>query len=174
PRDFDSYRLIRLLDFDALLLQKMKKVTKLPGALLIARKYVSCWTFAGCLRNGSFSKIPEHLEKVLAVVRHLGKGEEDTALCVIDVVPQRPFHLWQRGIGPEPGAVAGVANHTILRFRHQVSVRFVETANGIVTVRNPEHIVGRPAVIESLSPDTGQSFLGQNLHFVVGHPLPFI
>src|SRR5262249_10569333 len=51
---------------------------------------------------------------------------------------------------------------------------FVEPAYRIVSVSDIEHVIGRPAIVETVGPDTGYASLGHLLDLVVGKGLPFI
>ena len=111
---------------------------------------------------------------MLAAVGEIGKREQQSALLIINVVAQRPLHSGQRRIRTEPGAIALAAHDAVRRHRKAVAERLVETANGVVSLAGPHHVVRRPAVVEAIRPHARQSALRQLLHLVPRHPLPFV
>ena len=50
----------------------------------------------------------------------------------------------------------------------------VEAADGVVAVGGVEHVVRRPAIVESVRPDARHAALGHLLDFDVGHLLPLV
>src|SRR3954451_6700723 len=74
----------------------------------------------------------------------------------------------------EPGAITLAAHHAIRRYRKTVAERLLETADGVVSLPGPHHVIRRPAVVKTVRPDAGQPALGQLLHFMPGHALPLV
>ncbi len=51
---------------------------------------------------------------------------------------------------------------------------FVKAADGVVAVRDEEHVVGNPAIVEAVGPHAGHAALGHFHHIVFGEHPPFI
>src|ERR1041385_4747152 len=59
------------------------------------------------------------------------------------------------------------------RVRSTVAKRLIETANGVVVVRNGKQVVGRPAIVKAMRPYADHAALGHLLDLVICHLLPF-
>ena len=110
----------------------------------------------------------------MAIARHVVQRDEQRGLLVVDVVANAPPHPVERRIGAEPfdgslavGQLDGMAVGTARR------IRLVEPADRVVAVRDPEHVVGRPAVVEIVRPDAGQAATGQCRDLLERELIPF-
>ena len=114
------------------------------------------------------------VEKLLAVGGEVVHPEEDGALLHVDIVAGGPFHFGKRRIGAIP-FTTGVrrTKGADTSIGAAIAEGFVEAANGVVIVSDGEQIIGRPAVVKTVSPDADDAALGHLLNFVIGHLLPF-
>ena len=109
---------------------------------------------------------PVVLEVELLVLRDVAEREQQRRLLDVGVVARAPLDRRQRRIRPEPllarrrrAGRDGVGIGT-------VALHFVEAADRVVAVRDEEHVVRHPAVVEPVGPDAGHAALG-HLHHVV-------
>ena len=95
-------------------------------------------------------------------------------LLDVGVVARAPLDRRQRRIRPEPlaarrrrrrrdGAVVGAVAHDL-----------VEAADRVVRVRDEEHVVRHPAVVEPVGPDAGHAALGHLHDFGLREQPPFV
>ena len=114
---------------------------------------------------------PVVLEIQLAVLRHVLQREEHGRLLDVGVVARPPLDLGQRRVGAEPllaGHRGPGARRVVVG---PVALHLVEAADGVVRVRDEEHVVGHPPVVEPVGPHAGHAALG-HLHHVVLRELP--
>ena len=109
---------------------------------------------------------PVVLQVQLAVDRDVTQREQRRRFLDVDVVARTPLDRRERRVRPEPFA----ARHRRAR-RHgvrigTVALDLVEPADRVVAVRDEEHVVRDPAVIEAVRPHAGNAAL-RHLHHVV-------
>src|SRR5690606_33898133 len=73
----------------------------------------------------------------------------------------------QRWVRTEPLTTCGSGRRTHFIVVRPVALHFVETANGVLCVRNEEHVVWCPPVVETVRPHPGHTALGEFKHVVL-------
>ena len=99
----------------------------------------------------------ELVQIAMPIARHVVQRDEQSRLLVIDVVANAPPHAVERRVGPEPfdrGLTIGKLHGVTVGSAR--GVRLVESADRVVPVCHPEHVVGSPAVVEIMGPHAGE------------------
>ena len=134
------------MDLYAASLHEAKEAGLQSGPGIVGRKYVRGRALGRGLRDRADALevvIPQELFLVRRDVVHC---DEDGALLQIHVVADGPHHLAERRVRSMPFTLNVGAQNASRRVAG--SLGFVEPPNGVVRLRDREHIVGRPSVVE--------------------------
>ncbi len=154
--------------------QLVDRVGRVGLAILACRNDPAVRRAALPLLDGALVLQPVVLEIQLAVPGDVTQREERGRLLDVDVVARAPVDRRQRRIRPEPLAArrGGGRRHHV--WIGPVALDLVEAADRVVAVRDEEHVVRHPAVIEAVGPDAGHAALGHLDHVVLGEHPPLV
>ena len=97
---------------------------------------------------------PVVLQPEVLVPGHVLQREEHRRLLDVRVLARAPLDGANRRVRAEPlAALVQVEVHRV----GAVALYFVEAARGVVAVRDEEHVVRRPPVVEPVGPDAGHA-----------------
>ena len=167
-------RLVRAPYLDAMEPEQVDEIRRLDRPRLVRRnlKRVRPLLRAAMLDRAHSFAI-ELVQIPMPSARHVVQRDEQGGLLVIDVVADTPPHAVQRGIRPEP-----FDRRLTVRKLYRMAVgsarrvRLVEAPDRVVAVRDPEHVVRRPPVIEIMRPDAGQTPTRERRDFLEGELVP--
>ena len=118
---------------------------------------------------------PVVLQEHPLVVRHLFQRDENRRFLDVRVVARAPFDGRQWRVRPEPLLAGGRGRQREVRVVvRTVALHFVEAAHRIVRVRNEEHVVRHPPVVEPIGEHAGHAALGHFHDVILRHDPPLI
>jgi hypothetical protein len=105
------------------------------------------------------------------VVRDLVQRDQQRALLQVHVVADRPDHL-RSGVFGRCHCRSTFVEQVVRRVAR--ALRLVEATDRVAHVRDPEHVVRRPAVVEVVRVDAGHAERRHVGDFLVGQPVPLV
>jgi hypothetical protein len=124
--------------------------------------------------RGTLVLQPVILEIGLLVFRDVVERDQDRRLLDVGVVARPPLDRRQRRIRAEPLTARHrlcCGDRAVVR---AIAHDLVEPADGVVRVRDEEHVVRHPAVVEPVGPHAGHAALGHLHHFGLREHPPFV
>ncbi len=149
------------LDFDALAAEVVDHVGGVGAVSFAAGDDPAVDGAIGALGDGVLVLHPVIFEVELMLGRDLVEGDEDGVFLDVGVVARAPLDGGQGRVGAEPLAAGGGGGQgEVVVDVGAVGLDFVEAAEGVVGLGDPEEIVGDPAIVEAIGEDAGDALFG--------------